>query len=52
MKLGEAMYQGGDDQSGGSDAGGGDAGSGGQSQDDVVDADFEEVQDDERKRSA
>ncbi|MCF3936024.1 molecular chaperone DnaK [Acuticoccus sp. M5D2P5] len=48
MKLGEAMYA-------SSDAGGDDAGpdaGAGQQQDDVVDADFEEVQDDEQKRSA
>ena len=51
MKLGEAMYQGGgDDNTGGGGAGDGDAGGG--QQEDVVDADFEEVQDDERKRSA
>jgi molecular chaperone DnaK len=41
MKLGEAMYQAGQ--------GGGDAGSSGGAQDDVVDADFEEVKDDKRK---
>ncbi|MFP4126259.1 MAG: Hsp70 family protein, partial [Alphaproteobacteria bacterium] len=46
MKLGEAMYQSsGDDQSGGT-GGGGAAGSG---QEDVVDADFEEVDDDKKK---
>ncbi|MFO0404780.1 MAG: molecular chaperone DnaK [Labrys sp. (in: a-proteobacteria)] len=42
MKLGEAMYQAGQ---GGGDAGG----SAGGAQDDVVDADFEEVKDDKRK---
>ena len=41
MKLGEAMYQAGQ--------GGGDAGPSGGAQDDVVDADFEEVKDDKRK---
>ncbi|XWN32818.1 MAG: molecular chaperone DnaK [Devosia sp.] len=53
MKLGEAMYNA---QSGGPDADGGDPGAPGAEEgaakDDVVDADFEEVQDDERKRSA
>ncbi|GAB5375107.1 MAG: molecular chaperone DnaK [Acuticoccus sp.] len=54
MKLGEAMYAG-----QGGDADGGDAGGAGPegpgatgAQDDVVDADFEEVRDDEQKRSA
>ncbi len=48
MKIGEAMYQSSQD-GGGDDAGpsGGDA-----KQDDVVDADFEEVRDDDRKKSA
>jgi molecular chaperone DnaK len=42
MKLGEALYQAGQ--------GGGDAGdASGGAQDDVVDADFEEVKDDKRK---
>jgi molecular chaperone DnaK len=46
MKLGEAMYQSsGGDESGGT--GGGETGGG--SQDDVVDADFEEVDDDKKK---
>jgi molecular chaperone DnaK len=46
MKLGEAMYQ----SSGGDDSGGTDGGeTGGGSQDDVVDADFEEVDDDKKK---
>ena len=63
MKLGEAMYkasQGGDGQTGGPDMGGSDmggSGSGGSgsgggrnaSDDGVVDADFEEVKDDDRK---
>jgi len=47
MKLGEAMYQA---SQGGDAAGGGEAG-GGQN-DDVVDADFEEVSDDDQKKSA
>ena len=47
MKLGEAMYQA---SQGGDDAGGGDAG--GPKNDDVVDADFEEVSDDDQKKSA
>ncbi len=48
MKIGEAMYQ------SSQDGGGDDAGpSGGEAkQDDVVDADFEEVRDDDRKKSA
>jgi molecular chaperone DnaK len=50
MKLGEAMYR--DQQGGGS---GGDAGpgaSGGARDENVVDADFEEVKDDGKKKSA
>lgn len=50
MKLGEAMYR--DQQGGGS---GGDAGpeaSGGARDENVVDADFEEVKDDSKKKSA
>jgi molecular chaperone DnaK len=59
MKLGEAMYQ--TDQAAGEDgpdgpdagAGGPDAGAGGEaSSEDVVDADFEEVEDDDQKKSA
>jgi molecular chaperone DnaK len=46
MKLGEAMYQA--SQAGG-EAGGGEAGPG---NDDVVDADFEEVSDDDQQKSA
>jgi molecular chaperone DnaK len=47
MKIGEAMYQ------SSQDGGGDDAGpSGGEAKDDVVDADFEEVRDDDRKKSA
>jgi molecular chaperone DnaK len=52
MKLGEAMYQ----AAQGAQAGGGGAGAGGTSaggsQDNVVDVDFEEVRDDESKKSA
>jgi molecular chaperone DnaK len=48
MKLGEAMYQAG--QQPGGDAGGTDGSPGGQ-RDDVVDADFEEVDDDKKKRA-
>jgi molecular chaperone DnaK len=48
MKLGEAMYQAG--QQPGGDAGGTD-GSQGAPRDDVVDADFEEVDDDKKKRA-
>jgi molecular chaperone DnaK len=48
MKLGEAMYQAGQ-QPGGGD-GGTDGSQGGQ-RDDVVDADFEEVDDDKKKRA-
>jgi molecular chaperone DnaK len=48
MKIGEAMYQ--SSQDGGDDGAGP---SGGEAkQDDVVDADFEEVRDDDRKKSA
>jgi molecular chaperone DnaK len=54
MKLGEAMYQAAQSEGqGGDDAGTGTgSGSGQASGEDVVDADFEEIQDDERKRSA
>jgi len=48
MKLGEAMYNAG---AAGDDAGGPDDGES-PAQDDVVDADFEEVRDDDQKRSA
>jgi molecular chaperone DnaK len=56
MKLGEAMYAAGQDDAGAGDGGGADdagGGSAGASQDDqVVDADFEEVDDDRRDKSA
>ncbi|MGF7158622.1 molecular chaperone DnaK [Rhodoligotrophos appendicifer] len=47
MKLGEAMYQ--QAPEGGDDAGGEAGGQGARSSDDVVDADFEEVRDDDRR---
>ena len=55
MKLGEAMYKA--QQEAGAAEGGAEAGSGGQSDssggaDDVVDADFEEVDDQDRNKSA
>jgi molecular chaperone DnaK len=50
MKLGEAMYAA--SQAGGGDQPGGDAGAGGSKNEDVVDADFEEVDDDDKKKSA
>jgi molecular chaperone DnaK len=52
MKLGEAMYQA--SQSGGGDAGTGNGGDTGAAQgdDNVVDVDFEEVKDDDSKKSA
>jgi molecular chaperone DnaK len=53
MKLGEAMYAA--SQAGGGDdtgAPGGDAGDGAAKNEDVVDADFEEVDDDDKKKSA
>jgi molecular chaperone DnaK len=49
MKLGEAMYKASQAEAGGDE--GGDAGSGGGNED-VVDADFEEVDDDDQKKSA
>jgi len=45
MKIGEAVYS----AKGGDDAGAGDASSSGKSDDNVVDADFEEVKDDKKK---
>jgi len=50
MKLGEAMYKASQDDAG--DAGGGAAAGGSASAEDVVDADFEEIPEDERKKSA
>jgi len=45
MKIGEAVYS----AKGGDDAGAGDSSSSGKSDDNVVDADFEEVKDDKKK---
>jgi molecular chaperone DnaK len=50
MKLGEAMYQ--PSQSAAGSAGGGGPSEGGGPQDNVVDVDFEEVKDDDSKKSA
>ncbi|MGA7546499.1 MAG: Hsp70 family protein, partial [Methyloceanibacter sp.] len=50
MKLGEAMYQA--SQSAAGSAGGGGPSEGGGPQDNVVDVDFEEVKDDDSKKSA
>ena len=50
MKLGEAMYQAYQQQAG--SEGGGSGASGGSSDDKVVDADFEEVKDPNKKKSA
>jgi molecular chaperone DnaK len=52
MKLGEAMYraqQGGDSGGGDADGGAGTGSGGGAADDNVVDADFEEVEDDKKK---
>jgi molecular chaperone DnaK len=51
MKLGEAMYKASQDDGGDAGGGGADAG-GSRSAEDVVDADFEEIPEDERKKSA
>jgi molecular chaperone DnaK len=51
MKLGEAMYKASQDEAGGGSGGDG-TGGGSASNEDVVDADFEEIPEDERKRSA
>jgi molecular chaperone DnaK len=51
MKLGEAMYKASQDEASGGPDGDG-TGGGSASNEDVVDADFEEIPDDERKRSA
>ncbi|MFV2035635.1 MAG: Hsp70 family protein, partial [Halocynthiibacter sp.] len=50
MKLGEAMYQAAD--AAGEDTGGDDGQTASDADDDVVDADFEEVKDDDEKKSA
>jgi molecular chaperone DnaK len=49
MKLGEAMYRAQAESAGGSDAGSDAAGGGAAGDDNVVDADFEEVEDDKKK---
>ena len=50
MKLGQAMYEA--SQAGEGDDAAAQPNASAQGRDDVVDADFEEVQDDERKKSA
>jgi len=53
MKLGEAAYKAAQEQGGGDDgAGGSDGGTGGSSDDTVVDAEFEEVDDDKKGKTA
>jgi molecular chaperone DnaK len=52
MKLGEAMYKASQDEAAGGGTGGDGTGGGSGSNEDVVDADFEEIPEDERKRSA
>ncbi|HEX9903817.1 MAG TPA: molecular chaperone DnaK [Propylenella sp.] len=52
MKLGEAMYKASQEETGSSGGDGGDGGGTTASGEEVVDADFEEIQEDERKRSA
>ena len=52
MKLGEAMYQASGQDGGGEPPPDGDAGDASESGDDIVDADFEEVKDDDSKKSA
>jgi molecular chaperone DnaK len=49
MKLGEAMYKAAQAGEGGGDGTGGTDGGGGKPGEDVVDADFEEVDDDQKK---
>ena len=50
MKLGEAMYKAQQGEEGGADAGADASAGSGQAQDDVVDADFEEVDDDKKDK--
>jgi len=52
MKLGEAMYQASGQEAGGEPPPGAEAGEAPESGDDIVDADFEEVKDDDSKKSA
>ena len=49
MKLGEALYQ---SNQGAAAGGGGQPGEGGDGKENVVDVDFEEVKDDDSKKSA
>ena len=53
MKLGEAMYAASQAANeGGPDAGGGEPGAGGPKKDDVIDADFQEVDEQDKKKRA
>jgi molecular chaperone DnaK len=53
MKLGEAMYKASQEKETAAGPGDGDGGASGQSSgEEVVDADFEEIPEDERKKSA
>jgi molecular chaperone DnaK len=52
MKLGEALYQSNQGAAAGSSGGGGGSSEGGDGKDNVVDVDFEEVKDDDSKKSA
>ena len=52
MKLGEAMYQAAQGAAAGGDPDGGDAGGAGAPKDDVIDADFQEVDDQDKKKRA
>ena len=52
MKLGEALYQSNQGAAAGSSSGGGGSSEGGDGKDNVVDVDFEEVKDDDSKKSA
>jgi molecular chaperone DnaK len=49
MKLGEAMYKASQDSEGGE---GDDSDAGGKAEEDVIDADFQEVDDEDKKKSA
>ncbi len=52
MKIGTALYQAGEAEAGGAEAGASEEASSGAKQEDVVDADFEEVDDDKQDKSA
>ena len=52
MKLGEAMYKAAQGAAAGGDPDGGDAGGAGAPKDDVIDADFQEVDDQDKKKRA